>query len=190
MKVLEPIWTKKPETASRLRGRIESILDWARARGHRDGENPARWRGHLDHLLPARSKVRHVQHHAALPYAELPDFMAALRAQEGTVARALEFTILAAARTGEVMGASWKEIDLAARLWIVPGARMKVGKEHRTPLSARAVEILKKMKRAHDHDGLKAFVFAGRALGRALSTMAFLMLLRRMDGRSDGAWIP
>ena len=180
LKVLEPIWTKKPETASRLRGRIELILDWARARGHRDGENPARWRGHLDHLLPARSKVRRVQHHAALPYAELPDFMAALRAQEGTVARALEFTILTAARTGEVMGASWKEINLAERLWIVPGERMKAGKEHRAPLSARAVEILKEMKQAHGHDP-KAFVFAGRAPGRALSNMAFLMLLRRMD---------
>ena len=112
LKVLEPIWTTKPETASRVRGRIESILDFAKVRGYRDGENPARWRGHLDKLLPARSKVRQVEHHAALPYAELPGFLVALREQEGIAARALEFAILTAARTGEVIGARWSEIDL------------------------------------------------------------------------------
>src|SRR5215471_17840092 len=112
LKVLEPIWTTKPETAGRVRGRIESILDWAKVRGYRAGENPARWRGHLDKLLPARSKVRRVEHHAALPYAELPEFLVGLREQGGTAARALEYAILTAARTNEVIGARWNEIDL------------------------------------------------------------------------------
>jgi integrase len=140
LKVLEPIWTAKPETAGRVRGRVESILDWAKARGYRTGENPARWKGHLDQLLPARSKVRKVEHHAALPYAELPDFMVALREQEGVGARALEFTILTAARTGEAIGALWDEIDLPGKLWTVPASRMKAGKEHRVPLSARTLD--------------------------------------------------
>ena len=120
LKVLEPIWTVKPETAGRVRGRIESILDWARVGGYRAGENPARWRGHLDQLLPARSKVRRVEHHAALPYAVLPGFLVSLREQEGIAARALEFLILTAARTGEVIGARWNEIDLEEKIWIVP----------------------------------------------------------------------
>jgi integrase len=121
------LWTAKPETASRLRGRIELVLDWAKVRGHRSGENPARWRGHLDKLLPARGKVRRVEHHAALPYDELPEFIAALRAQDGIAGRALEFAILTAARTGEVIGARWGEIDAAEKLWTVPAARMKAG---------------------------------------------------------------
>jgi hypothetical protein len=125
MKVLEPIWTTKPETASRVRGRIESVLDWATARGYRKGENPARWRGHLENLLPKRSKVAHVKHHAALPYAEISTFMAELRRQEGMAARALEFAILTAARTGEVIDATWAEIDLEGRLWTIPAGRMK-----------------------------------------------------------------
>jgi integrase len=125
MKAIEPIWTTRPETASRVRGRIESILDWATARGYRQGENPARWRGHLDKLLPARGKVQKVNHHAALPYTELPAFMAELRQQKGAAARALEFLILTAARTGELIGATWSEIDLEARVWVVPGTRMK-----------------------------------------------------------------
>ena len=118
MKVLEPIWTTKPETAGRVRGRIEVILDWARVRGHRDGENPARWKGHLDNLLPARGKVRRIKHHAALPYAELPSFMTALRDREGISARALEFAILTAARTGEAINARWAEID--GDVWTIP----------------------------------------------------------------------
>jgi integrase len=137
---LEPIWKIKPETASRVRGRIESILDWAKARGYRDGENPARWRGHLDHLLPARNKVRPVEHFAALPYYELPAFMAKLRTQPELPARALEFLILTAARTGEVLGAHWDEIN--GNVWTVPAERMKAGKPHRVPLSDRVVEIL------------------------------------------------
>lgn len=128
MKAIEPIWASKPETAGRVRGRIERILDWAKVRGYRDGENPARWRGHLDHLLPARGKVRRVKHHAALPYVEIPDFVAALRARDAVAARALEFAILTAARTGEVLGAMWTEIDLEAALWIIPAERMKAGR--------------------------------------------------------------
>ena len=184
LKVLEPIWTTQPETACRLRGRIESILDFAKVRGYRDGENPARWRGHLDKLLPARSKVREVEHHAALPYAELPAFLASLREQEGIAARALEFPILTAARTGEVIGARWNEIDLLDKTWTVPAARMKAHREHRVPLSARALAILAEMQAARHSDADDAFVFPGGKAGKPLSNMAFLMLLRRM-GRGD-----
>jgi integrase len=151
--VLEPIWKTKPETASRVRGRIESVLDWAKARGYRDGENPARWRGHLDHLLPARNKVRRVKHFAALPYAELPALMAKLRTQLELPARALEFLILTAARTGEVLGAQRDEID--ANVWTVPAERMKAGKPHRVPLSDRVVEILASLPREGE------FIFVG-----------------------------
>lgn len=176
MKALEPIWTAKPETASRVRGRIESIIDWATARGYRRGENPARWRGHLENLLPNRNKVRRVEHYAALPYAEIGGFMAELRRQEGVGGRALEFTILTAARTGEVIGAKWGEINIADRLWIVPAARMKAGKEHRVPLSDPAVAILEMIKAIRSGDS----VFPGGRRGRPLSGMAMLMLLRRM----------
>ena len=179
LKVIEPIWTTKPETAARLRGRIESVLDWATVRGHRKGENPARWRGHLDKLLPARSKVRKVEHHAALPYAELPDFIAALRGQEGIAARALEFTILTAARTGEAIGANWNEINLMEEAWTVPAGRMKVGKEHRVPLSGRALAILWEMK--PDGEAGEEFVFPGGKRGKPLSNMAMTMALRRID---------
>jgi integrase len=182
MKVLEPVWTAKPETASRLRGRIEAILDWAKVRGFRTGENSARWRGHLDKLLPATSKVRRIEHHAALPYAELPAFMNELRQRDGAAARALEFTILTCARTGETIGARWGEIALDARAWTVPGKRMKAGNEHRVPLSTPAVEIVARMKRlGGDDPPPDAFVFPGAKRGRPLSNMAFLMLLRRMD---------
>jgi integrase len=180
-----PFWTARPETASRLRGRIESILDWAKVRGYRNGENPARWRGHLDHLLPARSRVRKVQHHAALPYAELRAFLATLRTQGGIAAGALEFTILTAARTGETVGARWGEFNLSEKVWIVPGDRMKAGKEHRVPLSDRALAILSDVKPASDAGDIGSqFVFAGGKPGLPLSDMAFLMLLRRM-GHGD-----
>jgi integrase len=125
MTIIEPLWSRKPETASRLRGRIEAVLDWASVRGYRQGYNPARWRGHLDKLLPARAKVRKVKHHAALPYVELPAFMATLRAQGGVAARALEFLILTAARTGEVIGARPGEVN--DKVWTVPAGRMKCG---------------------------------------------------------------
>lgn len=147
-KVLDPIWHDKPETASRVRGRMEAVLDWAKAAGYRHGENPARWRGHLDKMLPARSKVRKPQHHAALPHGQIGAFMAALRRQEGTAALALEFAILTAARTGEVIGATWEEIDLNAAMWTIPAERMKAGREHRIPLSAKALSVLKEMSKA------------------------------------------
>jgi integrase len=181
LKVLEPIWTAKSETASRVRQRMENILDFARVRGYREGENPARWRGHLDKLLPARSKVRDVEHLAALPYAELPDFLASLRTREAIAARALEFLILTAARTGEVIGARWNEIDLLDKTWTVPAARMKAHREHRVPLSSRALAILDEMQVARNGDDDNAYVFTGPKPGRPLSNMAFLMLLRRME---------
>jgi integrase len=140
-RILEPIWSAMPDTASRLRGRIEAVLDWARVRGYRDGENPARWRGNLDKLLPRPSKVRRVKHLAALPYTELPAFMAELRRQESSAARALEFCILTAARVGEALNATAQEIDRNAKVWVVPAERMKGGKEHRVPLCKRALEL-------------------------------------------------
>jgi integrase len=176
LKALEPIWTRKPETASRVRQRIENILDSTKARGYRHGENPARWRGHLDKLLPARSKVRDVEHLAALPYAQLPAFLASLRKREAIAARGLEFLILTAARTGEVIGARWNEIDLLDKTWTVPAARMKAHREHRVPLSTRALEIVREMQSARGD----AYVFPGPKLTRPLSNMVFLMLLRRM----------
>jgi integrase len=155
MKILEPLWSKKPETASRLRGRIEAVLDWAAVRGYRERENPARWRGHLDKLLPARAKVRKIKHHAALPYDELPAFMAVLRSQEGIAARALEFLVLTAARTGEVIGAQPAEIK--DKVWTVTADRMKGGKEHRVPLSTPALTIVEKMREEHG----RTFLFPG-----------------------------
>jgi integrase len=182
--VLEPIWSAKPETASRLRGRIESVLDFAKVRGYRDGENPARWRGHLDKLLPARSKVHKVEHHAALSHEELSTFLMALRQREAVAARALEFLILTAARTGEVIGARWSEIDLTNKVWTIPAARMKAHREHRVPLSIRALAILDELQLDHAGAVDDSFVFSGPERGQPLSNMAFLMLLRRM-GRGD-----
>jgi integrase len=187
LRVLEPIWTTKPETAGRVRGRIESILDWATAREYRRGENPSRWRGHLDKLLPARSKVQRVEHHAALPYDEVAGFMTALQAEEGVAARALEFAILTAARTGEVMGARWGEVDLADKVWTIPSTRMKAAKEHRVPLSARAVAILEEMEPLRHRGGQEdadPFLFPGGKLGRPVSHDAAWKLLRSM-GRGD-----
>jgi len=180
MKALEPIWTTKTETAGRVRGRIESVLDWAAARRLRDGENPARWKGHLDKLLPARSKVRRVKHLAALPYDLVGGFMVELRQREGIAARGLEFQILTAARSGEVLGMTWPEYDAAAKLWSVPGERMKSGNAHRVPLAPAAVAVLEPMANIRQSD----FVFPGARTGRPLSSMAFLMTLRRM-GRGD-----
>jgi integrase len=180
VKALGPIWSTKPETGARVRGRIERILDWAKVRGFRQGENPARWRGHLDVLLPARSKVRQVEHHAALPYSEIGTFMAALRTRDGVAARALEFTILTAARTGEVLGSRWEEIDLQTKVWTVPASRMKAGREHRVPLSRAAIALLKIMRSTGRND----LVFPGERLGKPLSNMSMLMTLRRMS-RND-----
>lgn len=181
LKVLEAIWKSKPETAGRVRGRIEAILDWAKSRGLRQGENPARWRGHLQYQLPARSKVRRVKHHPALPYAELPEFMATLREEVGISARALEFAILTAARTGEIIGATRAEANVADKLWIVPGFRMKAGKEHRVPLSSQALAILKRVMAPENGD--HAYIFPTPKRGKPLSNMAMASVLRRMDRR-------
>jgi integrase len=181
MKVLEPIWTTKPETASRVRSRVENILDWATVRGFRQGENPARWRGHLKSLLPKKSKVRRVEHHPAMPNRQIGAFMAELREQEGVAARALEFAILTAARTGEAIGARWDEIDLGERLWTLPRERMKKGdREHRVPLADAALTIVEKMAAIRQSD----FVFPGTRAARPIGTNAMAMTLRRM-GRGD-----
>ncbi len=176
VKVLEPIWTAKPETASRLRGRIESVLDWARVSGYRTGDNPARWRGHLDNVLPGLNKRQRVKHHPALPFDQMGAFMESLRAQEGIAARALGFLILTATRTGEVIGAKSSEIDADAKLWTIPGERMKAGREHRVPLSAQAVACLGRAP-----DPLSGYVFPGQKEGKPLSNMAMLELLKRME---------
>lgn len=173
LKILEPIWKAKPETAARVRGRIETVLDAAKARGYRSGENPARWRGHIAQILPPRTKLSR-GHHKALPYEQVPAFIAELHKREAMAALALEFAILTAARTGEVIGATWDEVDLEKGIWTVPASRMKAGKEHRVPLSARAVEILEGTKKLD-----KASLFPA-ARGGKLSGMAMSMLLRRM----------
>lgn len=177
--ILEPIWTTKTETASRVRGRIECVLDWAAARKFRKGDNPARWRGHLDKLLPARSKVRKVRHHPALSYDALGGFVERLRGLDGVSARALEFTILTAARTGEAIGARRDEIDIVGKVWTIPGSRMKSGRDHRVPLSEPAVALLKALPREGDN------VFPGAKANKPLSNMAMLELLRGMGG-TDG----
>lgn len=170
LKVLEPIWTKIPETARRLRARMENVLDWATVRTFRTGDNPARWRGHLQKLLPALQKKTRVRHHPALPYDQAAAFIAELRQQQGTASRALEFLILTAARTNEVIGARPGEFDLAKAVWTIPAERMKAGREHRVPLSPRAVEIIKAQPKGD-------YVFP-------LSNMAMLELLKRMDRTS------
>jgi integrase len=176
--VLKPIWLTKPETASRLRGRIERVLDAAKAKGLRHGENPARWRGHLDHLLPKRQKLSR-GHHAAMPYKDVPAFLERLRGLGGLSALALEFCILGAARSGEVFGAKWDEIDLDRKVWTVPAERMKSGREHRVPLTDRILAIIETVEplRRTEHGD---FIFPGQKRGRPLSSMALEMQLRRM----------
>lgn len=177
-KCLEPIWLTKNETAGRVRGRIESILDWATVHEYREGVNPARWRGHLDKLLAKQSKVQKTEHHKALPYAEIGGFIDQLHRQDGIAAKCLEFTILTAARTGETIGATWDEIDLDAKTWTIPAVRMKAEREHRVPLSGHALNILNEMAAVR----LNNYVFPGNKKG--LSNMAMLAVLKRMD-RSD-----
>jgi integrase len=177
LSVLKPIWTTKAETASRVRGRIEKVLDAAKAKGFRSGENPARWRGHLDHLLPRPSRLSR-GHHAAMPYEEVADFIAKLRTREAAAALALELCILTAARSGEILGMRWSEIDFDKKIWTVPANRMKAGREHRVPLSGRAVNILRELEPLKSGDG--DFVFLGQARGKSLSNMAMEMMLRRM----------
>jgi len=177
LKVLMPIWESKTETATRLRGRIESVLDWAAFSKFRQGENPARWKGHLDNSLAKPNKVKKVKHHAALPYVEIGSFMAALREREGLGARALEFAILTAARSGEVRGANWDEVDLASKLWVIPADRMKMDREHRVPLSDVAVELLKAVPRFDN----EVLVFPSAKEGRPMSDMTLTAVLRRME---------
>jgi integrase len=181
LEVLQPLWQRTPETAERFRGRIENVLDAAKAKGLRTGENPARWRGHLDQLLPKRQRLSR-GHHVALPYAEMPAFMADLRRREAMAARALEFAILTAARSGEVLGATWAEIDLEAAVWTLPAARVKAGREHRVPLSARAVELLRELDATRVAVKSKPSdpVFPSAKGSKPLSSMGMSMLLRRM----------
>ena len=167
VKCLEGIWTSKNETASRLRGRIETVLDWATVSKYREGENPARWRGHLDKILPKPSKVQNVEHHAALPYTDIKEFVVKLKNQQGVAARCLEFTILTAARTNESIGATWDEIDVISQTWTIPVERMKAKKTHRVPLPPRAIAIVQEMSLLKTN----GFVFPG---------LAMLQLLKRM----------
>ena len=175
LKVLSPIWSTKPETASRLRGRIEAVLDYGKVHGWREGENPARWKGGLEMTLPARGKVRRIKHHAAMPYAEVPTLLKTLTMAEGVAPLALRFVILTAVRTGEAIGAQWTEIDMTARLWTIPLDRMKAGREHRVPLSDQACEVLEHLPR------MSEWVFPGRKAKTGLSNMSLLQTLRRVD---------
>ena len=178
LKAIEPIWISKAETASRVRQRIETVWDWARARKYVEGENPARLRGHLDKILAKTAKVKRVKHHAAVPYKQIATFITKLRDRKGSSALAMEFMILTAARTGEVRGAKWQEIDLTTKVWTIPAGRMKAGKEHRVPLCDRALQILNSMTSNRNPD---EFVFPGWRAGTGLSDGAMLALLRKMD---------
>jgi len=184
LEVLKPLWGSIPETASRLRGRIETVLDAARARGliGANEANPARWRGHLDKLLPKRQKLTR-GHHAAMPFADVPQFMASLQKRDAVTALALEFVILTAARSGEALGARWAEIDFQNAIWTVPAARMKGGRTHRVPLSSRALAIIKRLHAARPGE----FLFPGQRPDKPLSGMAMEMILRRM--KTDGATV-
>lgn len=180
VKVLRPIWESKTETATRLRGRIESVLDWATFNKFREGENPARWKGHLDNSLAKPNKIAKVVHHPALPYREIGTFMDELRKREGIGARALEFLILTACRSGEVRGATWDEIDMQDHMWIIPADRMKAQREHRIPLSDRALELLRNLPRLQGSN----LVFPSTKSSKAMSDMTLTVVLRRM-GRTD-----
>jgi integrase len=180
MQVVQPMWKGKTETASRVRGRIEVVLDWAKASGFRDGENPARWRGHLEQLLPKRSKVRQITHLAALPYHDAGAFMSKLRRQDGIPALALEFVVLTAARVGEVLNATWDEVDFQNRVWTVPAGRMKARKEHRVPLSDAAIKALQKMRDMRQD----ARIFPGNREGRPMSQATLLVLVKTVAGKN------
>lgn len=183
LRVIEPIWYEKTETASRVRSRIEGVLAWATVRGFRTGDNPARWSGHLREALPARNAVARVRHHPAMPYAEVPAFMKALRDREGIAARALELAILTASRTSEVTGARWSEFDLSNGVWCVPATRMKAGKEHRVPLSACAETTLRSLPRESE------FVFPGTRKGKGISNMSMAAVLKRMNVQPSRATV-
>lgn len=193
MRVLQPIWTTKTETATRLRGRIENVLAWATVQGYRTGDNPARWRGHLDKLLAKRSKVAKVEHHEAMPYVEVPAFMAALRERKGITPLALEFIVLTGCRVGEALlspgrkidptsapAATWDEVDFEAAVWTIPAARMKAGKEHRVPLTGAAIAVLRKLEAQRQGE----FIFPGWKAGTALTIAAPLNLLQKDLGHA------
>jgi integrase len=200
LKAIEPIWETKTETATRVRGRIENVLDWATVKGYREGANPARWKGHLEHLMKSRKdmaaaghKKATVRHHPALPYARMPEFLAALRSLPGSGARALEFAILTAARSGEVRGATWSEIDTVARTWTIPAQRMKAGREHRVPLSQAAVDLLAKLDKTAGHE-LLFLGERGRKLSERgvspISDMTISAVIRRMNNTDAGVvWL-
>jgi integrase len=177
LKVLEPIWYAKTETASRLRGRIEKILSWAAVRGFRSKENPAIWRGHLDQLLPKRTSIQPIVHFEALPFTEIPEFCEKLRKNTDIGALALEFAILTATRTNETLKAKWQEINFEKKFWLIPAERMKAKKEHKVPLSPRALEILQPMRFISNGD----YIFPGRKNGKPMSDMALLMICRKMN---------
>jgi integrase len=179
LRVLQPIWKTKTETATRVRARVEAVLDWAKVGGYRTGENPARWNGHLDHLLQKPGKVAKVKNHPALPFANIHDFIVELRARQGTAARALEFLILTATRTGDVTGAVWSEIDFNSKVWTIPAERMKAKKEHRVPLSASAIELLSALPRDDRVAREPDHIFIGPTHGRGLSNMAMNTLLKK-----------
>ncbi|MCP4458570.1 MAG: site-specific integrase [Cytophagales bacterium] len=178
MKVRQPIWHKKTETASRVRQRIEAILDWASARGYREKENPARWRGHLEKLLPKRTKVQKVKHHEALNYQELPTFFQSIRKIDSVTAKALAFTILTATRSGEARNAYWEEIN--KDLWSIPEERMKAGRLHRVPLSDEALKVLDEMKSYKRKDGL---IFPGLQSGRPISEASLMKLVKTKNSK-------
>ena len=182
LSTLIPIWTAKPETANRVRQRIEAVIDYGSALGIRSGDNPARWRGHLDHLLPKPRKMRAVKHHPALPHAQIADFMAELAQREGVAARALAFTILTAARSSETRGIAWGEVDLEAKVWTIPAERMKAAKEHRVPLTDAALDLIGSRAEETSDDAL---IFESEAKkGKPISDMSMTAVLRRM-GRAD-----
>jgi len=176
--VISPIWTEKTETAKRLQGRIERVLDYATTKGHRDGENPARWRGHLDNVLPKPGKIRRVEHQRALPYGEAPALASKLKGVETAAGRALLLTLLCATRTNETLEATWSEIDLDRQEWRIPASRMKAGKEHRIPLCDAAVAVLKDQSAHRGEDG--DWVFPGQKRGKCLSNMAMTNVLKRI----------
>jgi integrase len=182
LSALQPVWLATPETASRLRGRIEAVLDYAKAHGWRSGENPATWRGHLALILPKRQRLAR-GHHAALPYPDVPAFIGKLRERDAMAAHALEFTILTAGRSGEVLGTRWREVDFGTKVWTIPAGRMKAAREHRVPLSGRAMAILDRLAEMK----LGEFVFPGQRAGKPLSGMALAMVLRLVNG--DGATV-
>jgi integrase len=192
VKCLSPIWESKTETASRVRGRIESVLGWATTSGYRTGENPARWKGHLENLLATISKSSRTKNHPSLPWQSVGAFMAAMRAREGVAARAVEFAILTACRSGEVRGARWAEFDMAAKLWTIPAERMKAKREHQVPLSDAAITLLNSMLKSSDVEaGVDVdtkVVFAGTK-GQPLSDMSLTAVIRRMNGDEKPVWV-